>query len=366
MNLRNSINTPESIPIFPEQASQVDTQHLEKVTAPRYRRKNLARLAIATATSLTPVSCIANSYSRNDWISTRNNDSGEMIEYAEGCEPFTLLRQSDDGATIVINGTATEQQIIQTLDTEAKFKHTRSAAENFEPQSFNFIETAKEWIDVFGSKQYTYKSKYSGVVFHIYSDKPDAFESFDLEAFDEITHAILNPDIKYNHISIQQFADCMKRRFIESDGPRELEGKDINVFIPSDYGVCWVNGQIQDKPPRAKSKEFCDSIGGTKYMLDLSIGPVQKKSSWVVTMPTSSNIETAQLAMSQYIAHEFGHLFTQAGGLPFELIPNEKVVDMLEQEALQQIYPDVQPVVLNYHPKPSTMEVLDAFFNTAA
>ena len=76
-------------------------------------------------------------------------------------------------------------------------------------------------------------------------------------------------------------------------------------------------------------------------------------------MPTSSNIDTAEQAISKSITHEFGHLLTQAGGLPFELIPNEKVVDMLESEALGHLYPDGPPRIIKYRLKASEQKLID-------
>ena len=127
---------------------------------------------------------------------------------------------------------------------EAQFKNTRSAAENFKARSFDITEAAREWMDIFRNKQQTFVSEYSGAIFHLYSDKPNAFKHFDAEAFDTAAHIILDPSISHAHIAIKEFADCMRHRFIDPNGPRELEGKHINIYIPSTYGLCWVNGQF--------------------------------------------------------------------------------------------------------------------------
>lgn len=359
MQIPNHEIMSNSIPPFPRHIHEVDQTYQELVTIPKQRKNLMARVAIGAVVSLMPASCIARAYTQNEWLRTMNNDSGEMIEYAEGCEPFTLIRTTEEGKPVVVQGTATEQEINQTLQTEAKFKATRSAAENFEAKSFDLAEAIREWIDIFRNKQQTFVSTYTGAVFHLYSDKPDAFKHFDAEAFDRAAHMILDPSVAYSHKAVDQFAECMRHRFIDPNGPRELEGKRINIYIPSTYGLCWVNGQFQDKPPRAKAREFCDSTGGTKYELIVPTGIIPVKSSWVVTMPTSSNIDYAERAISENITHEFGHLLTQAGGLPFELIPNEKVVDMLESESLEQLYPEGPPRIIKYQLKPSAQKMVD-------
>ena len=88
MQISNHESSSELIPRFPQHIHDVDQAHQKLVTIPKQRKRLLARIAIGTAAFLTPVGCIARTYTQNDWIRTMNNESDEMIEYAEGCDPL--------------------------------------------------------------------------------------------------------------------------------------------------------------------------------------------------------------------------------------------------------------------------------------
>ena len=149
---------------------------------------------------------------------------------------------------------------------------------------------------------------------------------------------------------MQEFADCMRWRFVDPQGPRELEGVTIHLYIVSDRGVCFKNGIIQDKP-KQNATEFCDSVGATKAGIVFAFPPfLNEKADWSVIMATAEEKESAERQISRRLLHELsGHYLLQRAGQEFAWDLNESAAQEYEEQAIRQLYPDNElPQIVSY------------------
>lgn len=322
----------------------------EKPSHHNHQKNGVGRAIAALLIAVTPASLVYQNYEANEWVSTMHQD-GPMFEDAKKCPPLPTVRQSPDGTIIVSNAPKSGISAFQakdTLITEEEQKDIKSAAENFETNGVNVISTGLQWVDIFVNKQFSFKSRISGVNFDIYSDRPNAFGYFNTEIFDELAHATLSEDVTYSHVGAQALVDCMQWRLVDPEGPRDIEGEGINVFIPSKYGVCWRDALIQDKPQEVPYGDFCDSSGGTLMDLSLRAGPFTHDTSWSVLMASNSDPAVARRSLSVGVVHELGgHAWPQKVGMPFKLDPNEQAADLIENEAIAQLYPNGLPLFID-------------------
>lgn len=333
---------------FPANAAHEEAEHLHNVTAKAVRSKRIGQMVAATLIGLTPPAVIVSLYTHNRWLQTAD-EPGDMVEDVSGCPTFSqpTIEQKAPKTPAALG-----QQLhleLSSLAVELGQKDTRSAAENFHAKDFELVESIKQWAEVLRYEQVDFTSQYSGVRIHIFSDTDNAFEIIDTSAFDELMHAGMSRDMNFKHAGLQAFSDCMYRRFIDPSGPRELEGRDLNVFIPSDYGVCFKNGVIQFKPKQAE-KTYCESVGWTKTDLTFALPPfIDSSFDWSVIMATDHTKADAESQLSERIIHELsGHYFLQLAGQVFKWDPNEMAADEITKEVMQQLYSDQPPTAIAF------------------
>lgn len=343
----------EQMPQFPESQRIVEQDHLKRVAAPASRRQLVRNIMIASSLVATPPTIALASVAQNEWLFTGDSE-GTIIEDVDGCEPFTKSDVLEDGSIVFeagSNGMYSDQMKLATLLVELEHKKTVSAAENFEADRFELHKAIKQWAEVLRHRQLAFTSEISGLRIHLYSDRTDAFASVDTKALDRLTHAILDPSIDYPHVGMQEFVDCMYWRFIDQNGPRELEDVDLNIYIPSQRGICFRNGILQNKPER-HSEGFCDSVGGTKSEIAFAIPPFfHKKSDWSIVIGTRHDKEDAEAQISRHLLHELsGHYLLQRAGQAFKWDANEAASQEYEEQAYQQLFGDGSlPIVIRYN-----------------
>jgi hypothetical protein len=349
----NALGNFEQIPPFPDMPSEHEVDHLQRVTEPAMRRRSLRSLLISTALVATPPVMAGVSISQNEWLFS-DDTAGAMIGNVPNCPEFTQITERSEDGSIQFNnqagGTYSDELKLATLLTEIEHTNTVSAAENFDAKKFELSTVITQWAEVLRHKQLTFTSEISGLHFAIYSDRSDAFDSIDTSSIDKLTHAILDPAIHYPHVGMQEFADCMRWRFVDPQGPRELEGVTIHLYIVSDRGVCFKNGIIQDKP-KQNATEFCDSVGATKAGIVFAFPPfLNEKADWSVIMATAEEKESAERQISRRLLHELsGHYLLQRAGQEFAWDLNESAAQEYEEQAIRQLYPDNElPQIVSY------------------
>ena len=275
------------------------------------------------------------------------NDQGSMIEDVEGCPDIPTFSTMHAGMSRPGAAAFTPAEIEAAEKVELDYADKRSKVEEFEPKKFDPLAAALEWKNVLSHEITSFTSSISGVKFHIYSDREDPFKLLDLPTLDELFHAVFSDKASFEHVGVQALVDCMRHRFIDADGPRELEGREVNIFIPSETGICWSNGLIQHKPKTAPYKSFCDSNGATYMDLRLSLGTLHYSEGWSAFMTTSTDPEEYPERLSELAIHELnGHLWEQAAGLPFKLDPNEQLAQYIESQVIADVYNGHPPVAI--------------------
>ena len=283
-------------------------------------------------------------------LQTRNQE-GPMVEDVDGCPhiPDAYEMHALSLQPALLQPDVDQLEAAETLAIEEQYAPTRSSAENFKPEQFNILDAAVQWENILDHEISGFTSTYSGIDFHIYSDEADPFETLDLQGLDELFHAAFSDKVHYEHIGVRTLMDCMRHRFIDADGPRELEGTDVNVYIASGTGVCWSNGLVQEKPSGVLSDTFCDSAGATYMGIELSLGPLKYQEGWTAIMTTDTNPATYPTTIAQKAIHEVGgHLWAQAAGIPFKIRPNEALAQYIENQVIGDVYGGTVPTPITY------------------
>jgi hypothetical protein len=281
-------------------------------------------------------------------------DDQTMLYDIEGCEPFPAVAEEGKHDEVTFKGeplTEAEKQAL--LDIEFEFKGTESAAKNFERSKFNPLDFILDWVEIHKHEKLAFTSEISGLDVHIYSDtdkNPFVIEdkSETIGAIDELIHSSLDESVEYSHVGVDAYVDCLRERFIDEDGPRELEDERLNIYVPSKPGVCFSNGLVQEFPDDATYGEFCDSVGATKE-IRIAIRPFYEyRRNWMVIMTTSKSPEVAEYKLSKILVHEPTHFLMETAGMPFRITENERLAEYIEQQVITQIYHDDIPLSLAY------------------
>jgi hypothetical protein len=280
-------------------------------------------------------------------------DDNRMLYDIDGCDPFPDNEAGKDTDTGDSSNTltATEKQAIENIEFE--FKDTKSAARNFEPHKFNPAKFVLDWVEIHKNEQLAFTSEISGLNVYLYSDtKNYPFQIEDkqetITTLDELIHSSLDTRVNYEHLGVAAYIDCLRHRYINPEGPRELEDKRLNVYVPSRPGVCFSNGLVQDFPDGAIYREFCDSIGATKD-IRLAVRPFYEyRQNWMVLMTNDKTPTAAEHELSELFVHEPTHFLMETAGMPFRYDENEALADYLEQQVLDQLYSEHLPVSLSY------------------
>ncbi len=279
-------------------------------------------------------------------------DTGTILYDIEGCEPFPNAEEIQN-----------DEKKKATNNVEKEFNSKVSAASKFELFKFNPVEFTLDWFEIHTSEQFSFTSEISGLEIHVYSDTDqNPFKIEDIEesmgVIDELIHSSLDERLVYEHVGVAAYVDCLRKRFIDADGPRELVDERLNIYVPSKPGVCFSDGLVKELPKDKTSKEFCDSIGGTKE-IRFSVWPFYEyRHNWMVLMTTSTDPETAEYRLSKKLGHESDHFLMEESGMHFDYDGNEGLAQYQEREVMDQLYAEDIPVSFAY-PDETYEEVQD-------
>ena len=280
-------------------------------------------------------------------------DDPSMLYDIDGCDPFPKVVKENDNNLKANYKKLTEAEIQAMLNVELDFKDTTSAARNFEPLKFNPLEFTLDWVEIHKHEQLNFISDISGLEVHLYSDTEDnpfiiEDETETVDVIDELIHSSLDERVSYKHAGVEAYVDCLRERFIDMSGPRELEGQRLDVYVPSTPGVCFSNGLVQEFPEGAIYKEFCDSVGATKD-IRITVRPIYEyRRNWMAIMTTNKESDVVDVKLSRMFVHEPTHFLMETAGMPFRLDKNESLAQHLEHEVINQLYSDGLPTSLSY------------------
>jgi hypothetical protein len=280
-------------------------------------------------------------------------DSEQMLYDVDGCDPFPAVVEDEQKNTDIDKPELTDAEKQAILDIEFHFKDTQSAARNLEPKKVDPIEFVFDWYEIHKHEKLAFTSDISGLDVHIYSDtEENPFLIEDMEEttnnIDELIHSSLDENVEYEHAGVEAYTDCLHERFIDKTGPRELEGKELYIYVPSTPGVCFSNGLVQKFPTGAIYKEFCDSTGGTKE-IRFALRPFYEyKRTWMTLMTHHKEPEKVEQRLSEKIEHEILHFLMEEAGMPFHYDDNEKLAQYIDGEVTEQLYSEGFPITFAY------------------
>lgn len=281
-------------------------------------------------------------------------DDGSMISDIDGCDEFPKIEYSKLAFGPQLETGFTTKQVEDTIQVEEDQSRKSSAATKFKPMKFNAPDFVRDWYGIRKNELFSFESAYTGLDVHIYSDSEEnPFKTNDIDKtkqqIDTLMNSSLSEDVNFGHVTVQGYAECLRERFVDIDGPRELENERLNIYIPSKPGVCVVNGVVQEFPRDSTYDDFCDSIAYTYKDVRARAWPFYEfKESWMVLMSYHDNPTEVDSQLSRLLIHEPTHYFMQAAGMPFQYHPNERLGDHIEKETIKQLYPDGIPVSLEY------------------
>lgn len=319
--------------------------------APEKNRRWIKRTMLATVGYLAFVS-VDNAAFYYD-TARLNADDGHMLYDIDGCEPFpdpihNPVKTVGDNK---VDLTPAEIEEIEAVEFE--FIESKSAATNFKPEKFNAVDFIKDWVEIHRHEQLTFTSEISGLDVHLYTDvEENPFDLTDkaetISVMDELIHISLDERIEYSHAGIAAYVDCLQYKYLDPEGPRELEEESLHIYVPSKPGVCFSNGLVQDLPADVAYKPFCNSVGATKDVRITAWPFYEYRRDWMVLMASRSEKHNAEYKISKMFIHEPTHFLMETAGMPFRYHENERLALYLENEVIKQLYPDGLPASLKY------------------
>jgi hypothetical protein len=263
----------------------------------------LGSLAIATV-----VGTVQNLDELERWGHWR--DEGSMIPSVPGCPEYEppdvpVAPDPSSAGAVAARGVA----------------HVESSA-HADIMSVDPIETARQVVTLFDHPLGSFVSRYSGIEFRFYSDRPDPAWELDPVAFDDAFHLSLTVRLEHADPEITHVLDCLRQRIVVDD---EFAGAQYNVFVSGDTNACLADGRIIH--PHAPQSPTCQQSGFTPPKIEVRFlfwSAVEER----IMVLTTGNYDPAarDRQVTRLVVHEAMHAMLTLTDTPLRLHPDEQWV----------------------------------------
>jgi hypothetical protein len=283
------------------------------------RRRRTPRIVLGSLAVVTMVGVVQNLDELERWRHWR--DEGSMIPTVPGCpdyEPSAVPVEPDPTS----DGAVAAQAVA----------HVESSA-HADLMSVNPWETARQVVTLFDHPLGRFESRYSGIEFRFYSDRPDPQWELDPVAFDDAFHVSLTVPLEHADPEIAHVLDCLRQRIVVDD---EFAGEHYDVFISGEPNACLANGRIIH-PSRPQSPA-CQQSGFTPPKIDVHFLFWHAVEEQVMVL-TTGNYDPAvrDRRATRLVAHEAMHAMLTLTDTPLRLHPDEQWVRYHERRLADAI-----------------------------
>lgn len=288
------------------------------------------------------------------------NSSNYYPTPAAGCASFVDMER-DLSLQIPVEASRLVSNVTTALALEASGEqfvfnpdvadHT-SSANDFQSSGVDLRETWRQ-VRSFDDHHIESFSLNSGLKINVYSSVENPDFRIDHERFDELFNASLDPVLAMSDEHYAELSECTQEGF---GFPVSQSESELDLYILPSTGYCIGHMRILELPESGED-EGCVSQGSTPPQLkaEFLFWDLVNEEFMIITAKDTDDEEELALRMNRILAHEAAHYWLNQTGRRFELDPEERYVEAIEETLRAQNIADInnssRPAII-YEPNP--------------
>ena len=342
------------------EAFEEDLQDIADDTRPPWYRRAMEwrpgrkyKATVGAVAVATTVLVVQNADEINKWEAW--NSDNHYPSAPNACAPYVDMER-DLASQIMVDAPRLVSNVSEAVELEASGEQFvfnpdvadhNSSANEFKSSGVDLMESFRQMRD-FSDHHIESFALSSGLTINVYSSVSDPSFEIDRQRFDELFHAPLDPNLQMSDVHYNELTNCTQEAF---GFPASMADEELDVFILPETGYCIGHLRVLELPD-AGEDEGCISQGSTPPQIKAEFlwWDLIHEEFMILTVKDKDTPDKQNLSINRILAHEAAHYWLNQTGRKFELDPEERYVEAIEETIRAQGLADInnpdQPAII--------------------